>query len=427
MAIDWEDIKREMIRYLRDLIRIDTSAGRDGETRAAHYLRAVLEANNLPAEVREPVPGKGSLICRRPGRVPDQSLLLLSHLDAAPVDNPAEWQYPPFSGAYQAGEIWGRGAVDCKGLAVVWLMLVLLIQRQRIPIKRGLVYAATADEESGGRWGVEWLLEHTGDLLGCPYALNEGGGFSFHHRKGEIYTCQYGEKGSLVLDCRIQSHNSVHPFSGAEKVRIKPENAKLIQPVLDALGRINNIPPGLISWLPYGGKAALLKGFSGLPFDYATLMYNTLKLEILPPPDGQGSVLRVHLSAVPGESLAELKEKVFQQGLILPGQVSDVRTVSAAEANSSPLDTSLYPFIRRAIEQKGSSGGVLLPFVTPGVTDSRHLRARGIICYGFFPTPPETDIRLIHKANERISAEALVFALGRLYEVVIPFLTADDF
>jgi len=42
-------------------------------------------------------------------------------------------------------------------------------------------------------------------------------------------------------------------------------------------------------------------------------------------------------------------------------------------------------------------------------------------------TPPETDIRLIHRANERISADALVFALQRLYKIVTQFLTYDDF
>lgn len=433
--VNWADLKEEMIRYLKDLIQMDTTPGRGGETRAAHYLKAVLAAHGLQAEVREPVPGKGSLICRQPGEAPDQSLLLLSHLDTAPVKDLSEWHYPPFSGACQAGEIWGRGAVDCKGPAVVWLMLVLLLRRRGIPLKRGLVYAATADEESGSRWGVEWLLKHTRDFHGCRYALNEGGGFSFHHRKGIVYTCQYGEKGSLVFRGRIPPDNREESldqdFPGRiRKTRIQPQNSQLVRPMLDALGRISGVPGALSPWLPYEGKAALIKKFAGLPLDYADLLYHTLTVESWPARQGDPSVRRIHLSFLPGESLAELEERIFRPGFLFPGQVGMIERTAGMKAGvgagASSLKTPLYRLIRTAVEGKKPGGGKLLPWVSPGMTDSRLLRAEGITCYGFFPTPPETDIRLIHKANERIPADALVFALQRLYEAAVPFLTADD-
>lgn len=435
--IDWADLKKEMIGYLRDLIQMDTTPGRGGETRAAHYLKAVLAAHGLQAEVREPLPGKGSLICRQPGEAPGQALLLLSHLDTAPVKDLWEWRYPPFSGDYRAGEIWGRGAVDCKGPAVVWLMLVLLLRRQRIPLKRGLVYAATADEEFGSRWGVEWLLKHTGDFQGCRYALNEGGGFSFHHRQGVVYTCQYGEKGSLVFQGRLprdyRKESLGRDFPGQiRRMQIQPQNPKLVRPMLDALGRISGVPGALGSWLPYGGKAALIKKFAGLPLDYADLLYHTLTVEPWPAGQGDCSVRRMHLSLLPGESLAELEEGISRRGFLFPGRVGLLERMAGMEAEAgvgagaSPLQTPLYRLIRTAIEGKKSESGKLLPWVSPGMTDSRLLRAEGITCYGFFPTPPETDIRLIHKANERIPADALVFALQRLYEVAVPFLTAGD-
>ena len=425
--IDWEDTKQEMKHYLRQLIQIDTSVGRHGETMAAHYIRAVLEANELSATVREPIPGKGSLIYHRPGEVSNQALLLLSHLDVAPAKDVSDWYHLPFSGDDAAGDIWGRGAIDCKGLVVVWLMLVLLIQRKKIPLQRGLVFAATADEESGGRWGVEWLLNHTDDFQECRYALNEGGGFSFRQKTRDLYTCQYAEKGHLIIDYMIRSDNSDDHQFKPQHVQLYPENSNLINPMLNGLLRIHNIPTALGSLLPYGGKVALLKRFSSLPLDYNTLLNNIIEVEPLLPLDGNHCTIRVHVYVLPGESIPELKQRIFKQRLIVPEYVTDIKVVSSVEPSSSPLDTPLYRSIVSTMNSQGQRTTELLPFITPGATDSGPLRTNGIISYGFFPTPPETDIRLIHRANERISADALVFALQRLYKVVTQFLTTDHF
>ncbi|HWQ43383.1 MAG TPA: M20/M25/M40 family metallo-hydrolase [Desulfosporosinus sp.] len=425
--IDWEDTKQEMMQYLKKMIQIDTSVGRHGETVAAYYIRTVLEANELSATVREPIPGRGSLIYHKPGQVSNQALLLLSHLDVAPAKDLSDWRHLPFSGDDEAGEIWGRGAIDCKGLVVVWLMLVLLIQRTKIPLQRGLVFAATADEESGGRWGVEWLLKHTDDFQECRYALNEGGGFSFRQQTRDLYTCQYAEKGHLILNYRMGIANSTDCHFKSQQVSIYPKDSNVMNPMLKALFRIRNFPSAFVSLLPYGGKVALLKRFSSLPLDYNTLLNNIIEVEPLLSVDGSYSDIRVHMYLLPGESILELEQKIIKQRLILPEFVTDMRVVSSVEPSSSPLDTPLYRSIVSTMNRQQGRNTELLPFITPGATDSRHLRTKGIVSYGFFPTPPETDIRLIHRANERISADALVFALQRLYKIVIRFLTSDDF
>lgn len=424
--IDWEDIKQEMTHYLKKLIQIDTSAGRHGETMAAHYIRTVLEANQLSATVREPIPGKGSVIYHQTGEVSNQSLLLLSHLDVAPAKNASDWLYPPFSGDDKEGEIWGRGAIDCKGLVVVWLMLVLLIQREKIPLRRGLVFAATADEESGGRWGTEWLLKHTDDFKQCRYALNEGGGFSFRQKTRDLYTCQYAEKGHLILEYMVKLPNSYFKFK-PRQVQAHPKDGTAITPMMNALLQFYRIPSVLCLLLPYRGKLALLKLFSGsLPLDYNMLFKNIIKVEPILPLVGSHAIIRVHVYMLPGESIADIQQRIIKQHLIPSALVKDVRIVLNVEPSISPMETPLYSSIVSNMNRQTDHELDLLPYVTPGVTDSRFLRANGIISYGFFPTPPHTDIRLIHRANERISADALIFALQRLYEVVTQFVTLDN-
>ncbi|MDQ7094461.1 M20/M25/M40 family metallo-hydrolase [Desulfosporosinus sp. PR] len=425
--INWDDVKQEMVHYLQRLLQIDTSSSRHRETVAAHYLRTVLTANGLPATVREPISGKGSLICRLPGKVPNQALLLLSHLDVAPAGNVSAWRHLPFSGDRDSGEVWGRGAIDCKGLAVVWLMLVLLIRRKRIPLQRGLVFAATADEEAGGRWGVDWLLKSTDDFRECRYALNEGGGFSFHRKRGDVYTCQYAEKGHLVLDCQMKAEGSGNLCFNFPSRQLGPQNPDLMQPMLQALWRIHHLPRALESLFSCRGKLALLKRFSNLPLDYEALLNNIFEAESLPPAEDGSCVLRLHIRMLPGESGQEWQEKIFQLRLIDPQYLTDTRIVSCSEPSNSPLDTPLYRGIVSAMRGRGEQTIELLPFITPGSTDSGLLRKKGISSYGFFPTPPETDIRLIHRANERISEDALLFALRRLHKIVTRFVTGGDF
>lgn len=275
--------------------------------------------------------------------------------------------------------------------------------------------------------GVEWLLNHTDDFQECRYALNEGGGFSFRQKTRDLYTCQYAEKGHLILDYRIRSYNSDDHQFKPQHVQLYPENSNLINSMINALLRIHHIPSVLGSLLPYGGKVALLKRFSSLPLDYNTLLNNIIEVEPRLPLDGIYSAIRVHVHVLPGESIPELKHRIFKQHLISPEFVTEIKEVSSVEPSSSTLDTPLYRSIVSTMNRQADRTTELLPFITPGATDSGHLRTKGIISYGFFPTPQETDIRLIHRVNERISADALVFALQRLYEIVTQFLTSDHF
>ncbi|MEZ5219478.1 MAG: M20/M25/M40 family metallo-hydrolase [Ilumatobacteraceae bacterium] len=44
--------------------------------------------------------------------------------------------------------------------------------------KGTLIYFGVADEEAGGRYGAEWMLEHHWDAVGADYVLTESGGWS---------------------------------------------------------------------------------------------------------------------------------------------------------------------------------------------------------------------------------------------------------
>ena len=172
--LDWHALGEEAATLLSDLIRVDTTNPPGGETAAANLLARKFRAEGIETEVMESAPGRGNLYARLPGQGGARPLILLSHLDVVPAD-PRDWRIAPFGGIRERGHIYGRGALDAKGLSVIQAMAVIALKRSHRPPGRDVIVLATADEETGGAAGAGWLVHHRRELLGnAEYLLTEG-------------------------------------------------------------------------------------------------------------------------------------------------------------------------------------------------------------------------------------------------------------
>ena len=88
------------------------------------------------------------------------ALLIHGHLDVVPAEA-ADWSVHPFSGAVSDGYVWGRGAVDMKDMCGMMLAVARHFKRAGIVPPRDLVFAFVADEESGGKYGAQWLVRES--------------------------------------------------------------------------------------------------------------------------------------------------------------------------------------------------------------------------------------------------------------------------
>jgi acetylornithine deacetylase/succinyl-diaminopimelate desuccinylase-like protein len=165
-AIDWNHVQQEVTQHLVNLIRIDTSNPPGNEALAAEYLRDVLAGEGIESITAEMAPGRANLVAPLGGTGNAGPLLLFGHLDVVPAD-PSNWEHDPFSGAVVDGYIWGRGAVDMKHIVAATLTAFLLAHRLRVPLRRDLIFAATADEESAGESGAGWLFRTHPNLVQC--------------------------------------------------------------------------------------------------------------------------------------------------------------------------------------------------------------------------------------------------------------------
>ena len=63
-----------------------------------------------------------------------------------------------------------------KGLGISHLANFLKLHRSNKPLNRDIIYIAAADEESGGKYGMGWLVENRPEAFeGAELLLNEGG------------------------------------------------------------------------------------------------------------------------------------------------------------------------------------------------------------------------------------------------------------
>jgi acetylornithine deacetylase/succinyl-diaminopimelate desuccinylase-like protein len=84
----------------------------------------------------------------------------------------------------------------------------------------------------------------------------------------------------------------------------------------------------------------------------------------------------------------------------------------------SPLDTELFRTID-AVVQEHVPEARLLPTISPGFTDSRAFRRRGVVAYGFIPCLLEpAELATAHGHNERISIDNLRLGAQILFDVV---------
>ncbi len=126
--IDWVKVKDEATELLSRYIQVNTINPPGNETQGALFLKALLDEEDIQSDIIESEKGRGNLIAKMKGTGDKPSLLLLHHIDVVPVEE-KKWHHPPLSGKVVNGEIWGRGALDCKSLGIMELLTVLLLKR----------------------------------------------------------------------------------------------------------------------------------------------------------------------------------------------------------------------------------------------------------------------------------------------------------
>jgi acetylornithine deacetylase/succinyl-diaminopimelate desuccinylase-like protein len=433
--MNWDQLLDEAIRHLREYLRIDTVNPPGNEIEGARFFKKILDAETIPCQIFEPSPGRGNLVATLKGNGKKKPVLLLNHMDVVPVER-ERWSVDPFAGIIQDGYLYGRGALDDKSMGIVEMMALLILKREKVPLERDVLFLATADEETGGGWGVEWAVENIPFLREAEYALNEGG-YVILNEGGvaDRYEISNGQKVLFQLLLKVQGtsgHGSmprpdnpnVKLVQALERVTKWETPYKLLPMVKEYfLKMAPKQPPDerkFFEDVERGLKdPAFSKRLTSNPI-YNAMIRDTISLTIL-----QGgskvnvipseSTATLDCRLIPGSSNEDFLEEIKKR----LGDEIEVEVISESRSlPPSPFDTDLFRAIQR-FATENDSGCPVAPHLLPGATDSRLLREKGIITYDFCPFRlTEKELMIIHGNDERIALENMRFGMKMLVDIV---------
>jgi succinyl-diaminopimelate desuccinylase len=375
------DAERErMIAFLQGFTRIDTS-NPPGDTRAgADYIKAFLDAEGLPYRVIAPQADKPNLLGGFDAAQPGKHLILNGHIDVFPIGDRARWSRDPLSGEIVDGAVWGRGTVDMKCGTTASIFTYALLHRFRDALRGRLTLTVVSDEETGGRWGTGYLLDHHADAVMGDCVLNG--------EPSSPYTVRFGEKSMLwiIFKVRTPGAHGAYPHLSASATKIA---ARLVTE-LEALEALAPTVPEKVARVmgEPAVRAAIERGLGKGATDVVPRL--TVNIGVL-----QGGV---KVNMLPGEAVIEADLRL-PVGLEQEEVVSAVKAIVARHpevtmelgkthnfnASWSDPEHEMVGIVQRNAE--AALGFKPPAIITLGGTDCRFWRARGIPAYVYGCSP----------------------------------------
>lgn len=149
--------KNRLIKLTQHLIMIDSQNPPGNESRIAHFIKDYFYGFGLKCKLYEFKKNRANAVVIIKGRKNRRSLLLTPHLDTVPAGR--SWKMDPFGAHIYKDRIYGLGATDCKGNLACGIEAIQSIIEDGVTLNYDLIFAASADEETGSVLGLIPLLK----------------------------------------------------------------------------------------------------------------------------------------------------------------------------------------------------------------------------------------------------------------------------
>ncbi len=355
-----------------------------------------------------------------------------NHIDVVPANNDSSWQHPPFNGVIKNDTIYGRGAIDVKGLAIMQLFAL-----QKIKIladtnfKNNIGVLCLSGEETGGLNGAAIICKDTIlNLLNPLVVFGEGGGGIkgvIPGKQNELcFFVSNAEKKSLwiKLEAKVKSHGhgSVPSSKTANKLLLKA-----IQKIENAEQRIYIDKTTKVTFKKIGNLMGGYKGFIIKHINWwifkplrktifnnneslKTLVTNSYQLTRITNPNG--AINQVSQTATAFYDCRLLPNKT-EKPLLLKFlfRIVDPRikiTILDESPEAMPSDLNEHYKNTELAILKTFPQAHVIPVLFPATTDNSYFRNANINSYGFLPFElTETMMESVHASNEKLPLKAL--------------------
>jgi acetylornithine deacetylase/succinyl-diaminopimelate desuccinylase-like protein len=307
-------------------------------------------------------------------------------------------------------------------------MTFLQLKRRNVPLNRDVLFMAVSDEEGGGVWGTQWMLEHHGDVVRPGYVLDEGGFGQrgvFSAQPDNVYACAVTEKKHLALrvTARGKSGHGALPNTDNPNDILRRALTRIEQTFIRYDGR----PPDVLReierrlsrirrssvWDVMRRNTVTVTSLLGWGGDYKDPKVNFI-------PDRAIATLDCRL--LPSEDEAALVQRLNEA--IDDGRVTiDILKQTKVTPPYTGYQTPLFGALEKAVKENDPDG-IVVPCLLHMSSDSRFFRAKGAVCYGLIPVVlTEEEYYLLHANDERVPVASLENGLRIMYDWVKNFCT----
>lgn len=422
----------EAASLLGEYIRFASVTGSEKE--AGRFLASLCREKGLHVKVFTDREGAfnfaASLYPLESGR---PNIVLLNHIDvvSAAAGEAGRWRHPPFSGAVADGHVWGRGAIDNKGMAIMQLLAVagLTAEASARDLPYNVTMLSVSSEETGGEAGARLIAARHLDTLHPVVVVGEGGAgvsgvlASDPHRA--VFGIEVAQKSGLQLrlSMRVASsgHGSVPPEEYAGK-----EMVQALDRLITRSPKVTITPSARLMFRELGKQEGGLRGFAMRhpwllrlfggrylreePLIRAMVTNTATVTGLSTPAAGSNQIAQRVTATLDCRLLPGTSQEEFIRELRATLSDRDLEIEVIAGFEPAPPSDPGNPFFGRLGEAVASvhPDALVVPILFPASNDNNYFRSKGVSAFGLLPVFLTQELlHTIHNTDERIPIAAL--------------------
>ena len=425
--------------FLSQLIQIESYSGceveavRDVAEWGLHHGFYVTNFN-MDGDARNVLVSLYPLSSRKP------NIVFSSHLDVLSANNLEDWKHDPFSGEIIGDTIWGRGAIDCKGLAV---MQLYGLKRFKDSLKDfelpfNISFLGLAEEETSSKNGAQLISELFLDTINAVVIFGEGGAgltqVLSSNPNAPIFGMSVADKSSLWLKITAEGggfgHGAIPTDLYANKrlikglIRLLDEKKSVIfNPlVMNMFHELGDLEKGMrkfvlkrINWRifwPFVKKSFAEDQPFSVILDNTFSITNIQSSATVANEMSQKATAVLDCRLLPGTDVDKFLKDMKKT---LGNKISIKILQQGPSAMPSPVNQyfNLMGEAIRAVHPEAHT----IPILFPASTDNNYFRRKGIPVYGIIPSVLDAELfETVHSSNERIGVDNLYKGIEVYYE-----------
>ncbi len=163
-------LRKEMIEFQKAITAIPAispASGGTGEWDKVMFIKEYLQQKGFSGIEQVDAPDsqakngkRPNLVLRMPGKSSERTIWIMAHADVVPEGDLKKWNTDPFKVMEKDGKLYGRGTEDNQQSLTSAVFTAIAFKELNLKPEYNLNIILVADEETGSKYGLGYLLEH---------------------------------------------------------------------------------------------------------------------------------------------------------------------------------------------------------------------------------------------------------------------------